>query len=767
MKPGLRVVRGPNWKDGDDDGGEGHVGTVVASDGAEKVATIVWDSGTRKNYRTGKDNAYDLYVLDNAQCAVKHSSVSCDSCSESGIEGIRWKCDVCDNYDLCTECYMRDKHDTSHAFLRIDNGNSAQVRVPKRCESQGQKRKAMGIFPGATVCRGPDWTWNNQDGGQGKKGFLLHISDWDPTFRTKAGVLWESGSAYSYRVGHHGKLDLKCVEAASGWPYYKSHLPVLGKMAEDSSDDSLNADPLLQALMQEQLARPFEALIASQLLKAIRDGMKESPPASPTPSAGQPGNLLLGCRVVRGPDWKWGGQDSGEGHLGTVVDIGGPGLSKPPEKCVSVLWDSGQRNVYRAGREGAHDLRVYDNAPGGIKHKSTTCDHCKTQGIKGIRWKCMVCFNYDLCSTCYSTDKHDTGHEFWSIDSPGSKRRKVPRRRDSEKVQAKGIFVGAKVCRGQDWMYGNQDGGEGSEGLVYEIKDWDPSKSGNSEADVTWSSGTKNTYRLGHSGKVDLKCIKASIGGVYYRSHLPILGQVIDSGCDFKIGEKVKCRVDNDVVKALQQNHGGWADEMAQYTCLTGTVVAIDADDDVVVQYEDGKKWYYNQDVLTRVEATGPARDPMSSAVVKEALQMDIPKDILEKCVKTRWAEGRGEFTSLDALIETVFNMNIREDEISHTSATPTPVPSFAAAPMADRWSAAQPDSAGASANADNHQANLAEENRRLKDERMCKICMDSDACVAFVPCGHLASCYVCAKLLVQCPICRVDIQSFMRTYIA
>lgn len=30
----------------------------------------------------------------------------------------------------------------------------------------------------------------------------------------------------------------------------------------------------------------------------------------------------VGLRVVRGPDWKWGNQDDGEGHVGTVVEIG-------------------------------------------------------------------------------------------------------------------------------------------------------------------------------------------------------------------------------------------------------------------------------------------------------------------------------------------------------------------------------------------------------------------------------------------------------------
>ena len=37
--------------------------------------------------------------------------------------------------------------------------------------------------------------------------------------------------------------------------------------------------------------------------------------------AGRTNRLMMegvGVRVVRGPDWKWGKQDGGEGHLGTV-----------------------------------------------------------------------------------------------------------------------------------------------------------------------------------------------------------------------------------------------------------------------------------------------------------------------------------------------------------------------------------------------------------------------------------------------------------------
>lgn len=33
------------------------------------------------------------------------------------------------------------------------------------------------------------------------------------------------------------------------------------------------------------------------------------------------GELAVGHRVRRGPDWKWGDQDGGKGHKGTVVEL--------------------------------------------------------------------------------------------------------------------------------------------------------------------------------------------------------------------------------------------------------------------------------------------------------------------------------------------------------------------------------------------------------------------------------------------------------------
>ena len=59
----------------------------------------------------------------------------------------------------------------------------------------------------------------------------------------------------------------------------------------------------------------------------------------------------------------------------------------------------------------------------------------------------------------------------------------------------------------------------------------------------------------------------------------------------------------------------------------------------------------------------------------------------------------------------------------------------------------------------------IKEENERLKDSQLCKICMDEEMQVLFVPCNHMVACEDCAIIVKQCPICRVDITNTIRVY--
>ncbi|XP_009072799.1 PREDICTED: baculoviral IAP repeat-containing protein 7 [Acanthisitta chloris] len=67
----------------------------------------------------------------------------------------------------------------------------------------------------------------------------------------------------------------------------------------------------------------------------------------------------------------------------------------------------------------------------------------------------------------------------------------------------------------------------------------------------------------------------------------------------------------------------------------------------------------------------------------------------------------------------------------------------------------------------DESQLSAEEQLRRLREERTCKVCMDRDVSVVFVPCGHLVACGECALNLRLCPICRAVIQGSVRTFMS
>jgi E3 ubiquitin-protein ligase mind-bomb len=239
------------------------------------------------------------------------------------------------------------------------------------------------------------------------------------------------------------------------------------------------------------------------------------------------GIVQVGLRVVRGVDWQWADQDGGEGHVGTIVEIGGQGSNKSPAQTVVVQWDSGIRCNYRAGYQGKDDLRVLDSGPTGVCHKNTSCDICKASGLCGVRWKCTACHNFDLCNDCYMSNKHDLSHVFQRYDTPISQSVEVAARSKSRRIQAKGLYVGAKVARGPDWeaRYGNQDGGSGKRGTIASIGDASDNSSWRSWVKVKWDVGGANDYRRSHKGFLDVKFVSAADGEQYYVDHLPKLGE--------------------------------------------------------------------------------------------------------------------------------------------------------------------------------------------------------------------------------------------------
>lgn len=226
-------------------------------------------------------------------------------------------------------------------------------------------------------------------------------------------------------------------------------------------------------------------------------------------------------------------------------------------------------------------------------------------------------------------------------------------------------------------------GGDGKVGQVIDIRGWD-NESRRSVANVMWSSGSTNVYRLGHKGKVDLKYTVESEGGKYYRDHLPVLGQIpspeagaggrrvsggsrISSSApgtsssagspstttSFNVGDKVKVSVrDEDELKALQEGHGGWNPRMAQFIGRIGTVHRVTDHGDIRVQFENcTNRWTFNPVALVefpKLVVGDMVRIMDDMAQVKELQKnhgewIDQMKSILKKTGKVTKVYGDGD----------------------------------------------------------------------------------------------------------------------------
>lgn len=70
--------------------------------------------------------AVDLYEADFGKRPVVHTGVWCDGCKRTPIEGTRWKCQGCPDFDFCNTCFMEDKtHKRRHMFTMMDQPNDA------------------------------------------------------------------------------------------------------------------------------------------------------------------------------------------------------------------------------------------------------------------------------------------------------------------------------------------------------------------------------------------------------------------------------------------------------------------------------------------------------------------------------------------------------------------------------------------------------------------------------------------------------------------
>lgn len=69
-----------------------------------------------------------------------------------------------------------------------------------------------------------------------------------------------------------------------------------------------------------------------------------------------------------------------------------------------------QRTLYHIAEDRARQE--------GVVHRGVTCNGCDEKPIRGIRWHCANCADFDLCSNCEATNAHVKTHIFYKIRVP-------------------------------------------------------------------------------------------------------------------------------------------------------------------------------------------------------------------------------------------------------------------------------------------------------------------------------------------------------------
>ncbi|XP_009994984.1 PREDICTED: E3 ubiquitin-protein ligase KCMF1-like [Chaetura pelagica] len=155
--------------------------------------------------------------------------------------------------------------------------------------------------------------------------------------------------------------------------------------------------------LETQINEPKAFPISSQMFdQCRRDALKNG--------SGIGENELLGQNAKASPQTQ---AEMPRAAFQQAADLALKALRKVPE--------AGRRkSSFAAIRQGPQEPRFfYRSASNSYFREGVSCDACLKGNFRGRRYKCLICYDYDLCATCYesgaTTTRHTTDHPMQCI----------------------------------------------------------------------------------------------------------------------------------------------------------------------------------------------------------------------------------------------------------------------------------------------------------------------------------------------------------------
>ena len=90
--------------------------------------------GNEEKKEDKKEEKKDEKKEEKKEKLIRHSKVKCDGRKKFPIQGIRYKCTVCNNFDYCEECEKKFSLEHGHPLLKIRKPELAPISIKCKLE---------------------------------------------------------------------------------------------------------------------------------------------------------------------------------------------------------------------------------------------------------------------------------------------------------------------------------------------------------------------------------------------------------------------------------------------------------------------------------------------------------------------------------------------------------------------------------------------------------------------------------------------------------
>ena len=336
----------------------------------------------------------------NEHIDIIHTGVSCDGCNAECIVGPRYKCAVCPNFDYCEKCLKEHTSEHQHPFIKIYHPNmkiaSIKAVVPENCPT---------YIPPVKIIE-------NKECNDDKKSEKLRAKK-PKTNKNYKNVL----------VDHDGPVHDKVT--CDGCGMY----PIIGCRYKCAICPNFDYCEKCEKKLYKEHSHPMLQIPSPEMeLRSIKCNLKEKFKMNKENDKNEiihEGINCNGCDVksIIGNRYKCAIcqnfdycekclKEHSSDHKHPFIKI-----YHPKMKLVSIKVVVGDNcPIYNKKKEEKKEC------PKDKKdvHEGIICDGCHAAPIVGVRYKCAVCSDYDLCEKCEEKNEKHL-HPFIKIYHPEMK----------------------------------------------------------------------------------------------------------------------------------------------------------------------------------------------------------------------------------------------------------------------------------------------------------------------------------------------------------